>query len=220
MAKLPAFDLRLQRSDAQPPEYSLEFSVRDGGVGLLRAARPGGSPATDAAAAGDARRLSEAQLRGSRFEVLWEQGVRRIAYGLFSLEGPELDHLVPGTWYSLRPERRDGPRRLELARPGGSFGLARVDPGEVLAEDPDTEDRPQEIAGAVELSPSAVIDPTPGAPRGAGQTAGGRLVGPTSGALVRHLRRKQARDAREIARLRTELKRLHGLLKGAGVSVL
>ncbi len=227
MAKLPEFDFRLQRSDDQPPEYSLEFSVHDGAVGVLNVARPGGASPVSAATAGEARRLSMSQLQGSRFEVRWESGARRIAYGLHALVRDELDHLVPGTWYSLRPERRDGPRRLELARPKGSFGLARLDPDDAVEDDSVTDERHDQVAGAVELtvasnldqeaSPAPVEPPVEPVDEPSLGTSGG-LLGPTGGALVRHLRRRQARDAREIARLRVELRRLHKLLKEAGVS--
>ncbi len=223
MAKLPGFDFRLQRSDAQPAEYSVEYVVREGALARLRVARAGGSETPGLGPAGEFRRLSGSELRASRFELSWDGGARRIAYGLQSLAPSDLDHLVPGTWYNLKPERRDGPRRLELARPEGSFGLSRLDPEDPPVEDSVTEEGPQaEVPGAVELALAKQLDEPvePGPPSEQDErrlTLGGGLVGPTGGALVRHLRRKQARDAREIARLRVALKRLHKLLKEHGI---
>jgi hypothetical protein len=112
---------------------------------------------------------------------------------------------------------------LEFARPEGSFGLVRLDPEPDLEPAGATEDLPAQVPGAVELAVATNLDePVASGPIAVDHdhalASASGLVGATGGALVRHLRRRQARDAREIAGLRTELKRLHKLLSGAGVS--
>jgi hypothetical protein len=225
VAKIPQFNFRLQRTENLPTTFSLEFSILDGGVGLLRLARAGGCPKGEAVPIGSADRLTASQLQRSRFDLTWDNGTRRISYGLFALGQVALEHLITGIWYSLRPQRLDGPRRLELARPEGTFGLSRLDPEDSVIEETVTDDPPSVVPDALEPTPPAVIDdPIDESPvkpmvgERSNANGPGDLVGPTTGALVRHLRRKQARDAKEIIRLRNELKRLHRMLKDAGLA--
>ncbi len=228
MAKPPPLDCRLRRSGDPTADFSIAYAIAEGGSGLLRIARAGGHPIGRAATAGDATSLTAAQLQATRFDVVWDGGNHCLSLGLGTLQGAEVEQLEPGTWYSLHPVQRQDSWGLELAREGGGLVLARGPIGQDLAPeggdvDVFQEDLPTTAEPPARWEPAEVVVPastrTPAAPIPAPTLEPvPRLVGPTSGALVRHLRRKQARDAREIARLRIELKRLHRLLKDADLS--
>ncbi len=228
----PHFIFRVQRSDAQFPVYAVAFEVEEG-TGRLRVARPGEYQRPPAAVSGEARKLTSAQLRASRFELIWDEGRRRRGFSLGQLGDAVLGQLLPGRWERLEAAA-DGPRQLVLSESPALFGLARVDPepepeddrtpgGEADTED-ETEERPEPVVQSLSGQPVLVraerlgLEPADSV----ATTDPSRMVvdgpiGPGQSALVRHLRRKQARDAREIARLRAECRRLHEKLKDHGI---
>ncbi len=226
-AELPRFILRVQRSETLPLEFAVDFRV-DGGAARLRVARPGEVASCAASTTGEVRKLTAAQLQASRFEILWDRGRRRRAYTLNRLGERTLGQLVPGRWEDLA-EEEGNTRRLVLVRTPSAFGLERLDPAPVRGtsrkEEASAEPEEDTDEGSVEevspvvtaLSSDPVVPPAAAATTNLDRMAVGSAIGPGQSALVRHLRRRQARDAREIARLRVECRRLHKLLKDAGI---
>ncbi len=96
----PRFRIWLRRQNVADGPYSLRFEVQDG-KGILRVARPGVLIDPPARALGMEERLSAAQLRSTRFILVWDGGRARQGHLLNRVDELQLERVETDRWHEL-----------------------------------------------------------------------------------------------------------------------
>lgn len=94
----PQFRLWIRRQAVAEGPYSVRFQAREG-KGILRVSRPGVLVDPPARPEWTEERLSSAQLRSSRFLLVWDGGRARQAHLMTRLTETSLQALELGRWY-------------------------------------------------------------------------------------------------------------------------
>lgn len=109
----PRFRLWLRRQVVADGPYSVRFEVTDG-KGILRVSRPGVLIDPPARPAALEERLTAAQLRASRFLLVWDGGRARQAHLLTRLQEASLAKLEPEKWHEVEVLVEGGFRHLVM----------------------------------------------------------------------------------------------------------
>lgn len=96
----PRFRLWIRRQNVAEGPFSLRFEAMDG-KGILRVARPGVLIDPPARPVGIEERLSTAQLRSTRFILVWDGGRARQGHLLNRIEEPQLERLELERWHEM-----------------------------------------------------------------------------------------------------------------------
>lgn len=137
----PPFQLWIRRDGAADPQYAVRFEVKEG-KGILRVSRPGMLIDPPARAQGLEERLTAAQLRSSRFLLVWDGGRARQAHLFTRMTEPELSRVRADTWWTAEVVVDAGIRQLQVpaagyTAPDEAPTAAVIDPAAELDREPE-----------------------------------------------------------------------------------